>query len=110
VGAAMRGKAYTRDRDGTREVLSPLVTGTGDALVVRVAVPRDRLRSGVTHAWELLAAVALALVIIALVLADRLARAIVPPIGALAATARRLESGDLEARAAPDGPPEVEEV
>ena len=110
VAEAMRGKAFTRDRDGTREVLAPLVTGGGDALVVRIAVPRDRLGRGVKQAWELLAAVALVLMAIAVMLADRLARSIVRPIGDLAATATRLETGDLEARAAPGGPPEVEEV
>src|SRR5207237_7131606 len=87
VTDAMQGRAFTRNRDTNREVLIPLVAGNGEVLVVQVSVPRDRLRRGVKQAWELLAAVGIALVIIAMALADRLARWSVRPGTALAAPA-----------------------
>ena len=110
VAEAMKGHALTRHRDGGREVLAPLVTGQGQTLVVRVTASKERLRRGVGQAWLLLAVVAITLVVIAVAVADRLARSILGPVEGLADTARQLESGHLDARAAPGGPPEVASV
>src|SRR5690606_41931999 len=58
-------------------------------------------------AWAALLVLGLALVVLGIVLADRLARAVTGPIGGLARVSHRLAGGDLEARAEPGGPPEV---
>ena len=110
VQESRQGRAFTRSYGGGREVLMPLLTAGGQSLVVRVRVPASRLHSGVLEAWLILAAIGLALVIGAVIVADRLARSIVRPMGELAATARRLELGLLDARVTPDGPWEVGEV
>ena len=52
----------------------------------------------------------LVLVVAGVLVADRLAQAMVRPIGELSAVSRRLAGGDLDARAHPAGPPEVREV
>jgi signal transduction histidine kinase len=110
VAEARRGRAFTRSFDGGREVLMPVLTSGAAGLVVRVRVPGNRLHSGVFHAWLLLAAVGIVLIVVAVIVADRLARSIVGPIGALAATARELGRGDLDARVTPAGPQEVADV
>src|SRR4051812_9675394 len=110
VAEARRGGAFSRSFEGGREVLMPVMTAGQQSLVVRVRVPGSHLHNGVRHAWLLLAAVGLVLVAVAVVVADRLARSIVRPIGALASTARRLERGALDARVTPEGPWEVAEV
>ena len=110
VELARRGQALSTEvADGT-EVLVPVVQADGRADVVRVLVAQDRLREGVISAWLLLAALGVTLVIVAVAVTDRLARAIVKPIDELADVADRLGEGDLEARVEPAGPPEVVEV
>jgi signal transduction histidine kinase len=52
----------------------------------------------------------LALIGLGILVADRLARAVTRPITALSQVSHRLASGDLTARAAPGGPPEVRSV
>jgi signal transduction histidine kinase len=64
----------------------------------------------VTRTWLVLAGLGLVLLVLALVVADRLARSLTRPITDLAGTADRLGSGDLRARATPAGPPEVRAV
>jgi signal transduction histidine kinase len=64
----------------------------------------------VTRTWLVLAGLGVALLLLALLVADRLARSLTRPVTELAATANRLGSGDLSARVDPDGPPEVREV
>ena len=54
--------------------------------------------------------VAVALVGLSVLVADRLARSIVRPTQELAAAAHRLGSGDLSTRVDPDGPPELVEL
>ncbi|HEX9529916.1 MAG TPA: HAMP domain-containing protein, partial [Acidimicrobiales bacterium] len=110
VTEAMQGKAFTRARQGGRDVLVPVVADNGQTMVVRVGVPASKLRRGLARAYALLALVALSLLGIAIVVADRLARFFVRPIDDLAATARTLEAGDLQARAAVAKPVEVAEV
>jgi hypothetical protein len=57
-----------------------------------------------------LAGLGLALVVLGLVVADRLARTIVAPIADLSAVSHRLARAELTARASPAGPLEVREV
>jgi signal transduction histidine kinase len=78
--------------------------------VVEVLVPTAQLRAGVTRTWLVLAGLGLVLLVLALAVADRLARSLTRPVTDLAGTADRLGSGDLGARATPAGPPEVRAV
>jgi signal transduction histidine kinase len=64
----------------------------------------------VRTAWLALGAVGAALVVVSVVLADRLARSVTRPVSALADASHRLGSGDITARVAPDGPPEIADV
>ncbi len=106
---ARRGAARTANIDGGVEVLAPTATASGIA-VVRITVPDSELRRGVRDAWTVLAALGVILIVLAVAVADRLARSIVTPILALAGAARALEQGDLDARVVPTGPREVQEV
>jgi signal transduction histidine kinase len=94
--------------DGTR-LLQPVRRADGSA-VIEVFVPREQLRAGVTRTWLVLAGLGAVLLILALLVADRLARSMTRPITELATTAHLLGSGDLSARVSPDGPAEVRAV
>jgi signal transduction histidine kinase len=93
---------------GTR-LVQPVRRGDGTA-VVDVFVPREQLRAGVTRTWLVLTGLGVVLLLLALAVADQLARSLTRPVTDLAATAHRLGSGDLGARATPTGPAEVREV
>jgi len=93
---------------GTR-LVQPVRRAEGTA-VVDVFIPAEQLRAGVTRTRLVLAALGAVLLLLALVVADRLARSLTRPVTDLAATAHRLGSGDLDARATPSGPGEVREV
>jgi signal transduction histidine kinase len=107
---ARRGRAFTTNSRGDRSIFVPVRGPSGQTSVVRVVVPRSELRRGVTGTWLALASVGLALVALAIILADRLALSIVRPVHALADTAGRLERGELDARVEPAGPREVATV
>lgn len=94
--------------DGTR-LVQP-VRRQGGTAAIEVLVPEALLRAGVTRTWLVLGGLGVVLLLAALLVADRLARSLTRPVTDLAAVAHRLGSGDLGARAAPDGTPEVREV
>jgi signal transduction histidine kinase len=94
--------------DGTR-LVQPVRRDEGTA-VIEVFVPAEQLRAGVTRTWAVLGGLGLVLLLLALLVADRLARSLTRPVTELASTAQRLGSGDLSARATPAGPPEVRAV
>ena len=95
---------------GGREILFPANDPTGERVVIRALVTDEQMQRGVTRAWLILAALGVALLVVGLLVADRLAGAIVRPMLDLAAVSHRLGGGDLEARTAENGPPEVREV
>ncbi|MCW2701235.1 MAG: Phytochrome 1 [Blastococcus sp.] len=97
-----------RSAEGTL-LLQPVERGDGTA-VIEVFVPTERLRAGVTRTWLVLGGLGVVLLLLALFVADRLARSLTRPVTELAETAHRLGSGDLSARVEPAGPPEVREV
>jgi signal transduction histidine kinase len=107
---ARQGSSFVADAEGGRQVLVAVEVASGTTDVIRVFVPRSTLTAGVGAAWLLLGALGVGLVVISVVVADRLARSIVAPVGDLAGVAGRLERGDLAARVAPAGPPEIVEV
>lgn len=107
-------RAFTAAIDGGAEVLVPVLAADGPAqevtVVVRALVTNDELREGVALAWSLLGGLAVFLIAVAVVAADRLARSVVRPFNQLAGAARALGDGEFETRVEPDGPPEVEDV
>ncbi|MEU4676209.1 HAMP domain-containing sensor histidine kinase [Micromonospora sp. NPDC023737] len=110
VALAARGQSLTGESASGREVVIAVQGRTDGTGVIRVAVPRDELTDGVTRAWLVLALLGLLLVLIGLVVADRLARTLVRPIGDLSAVSHRLANAELDARVTPSGPPELREV
>ena len=77
---------------------------TGRRRSSRSSSPPSMLRAGVARTWLVLAGLGVVLLVLALLVADRLARSLTRPVTDLAATAHRLGSGDLTARATPAGP------
>ena len=109
---AVDGGAATTTVDGGYAYLSPVAVGTGGTAVVEVYIPDAALGQGVRSAWLVLSAVALALVLISVLVADRLGTRIVGSARRLAAGARALGAGDLAVRVpqADDSPPELREA
>ncbi|TYC07196.1 HAMP domain-containing histidine kinase [Micromonospora sp. WP24] len=110
VALAARGQSLTGESASGREIVIAVQGRTDGTGVIRVAVPRGELTDGVTFAWLVLALLGLLLVLIGLVVADRLARTLVRPIGDLSAVSHRLANAELDARVTPSGPPELREV
>jgi signal transduction histidine kinase len=106
VQLAATGRSLSVDRPDGREILVSVQT-TGGTAVIRTFVSTAELQRGVSSAWIILAVLGVCLMALSLLVADRLARSLVRPIDALAAVSRRLADGDLDARATPEGPPEI---
>ena len=108
VQLAALGRAFSADLPGgAREVLIPVAGRAEGTAVVRVEIPAATLTSGVRTAWLVLGGLGLALLALALLVADGLARSFLRPLHSLTETATRLGMGDLGARVRPGGPPEV---
>jgi signal transduction histidine kinase len=111
VNLAATGRAFSADLpSGAREVLIPVLGRSDGAAVVRVEIPADKLTKGVARTWALLGGLALVLLVLALLVADRLARSFLRPVHSLTDTAALLGGGDLTARVIPGGPAEVAEA
>lgn len=107
LALARQGRAFSASAPGGAVVLVPVALARTEVAVVRVFVPESQLNRGVVSAWAVEVAVGAALVALAVFLADRMARTIVRPVGALAEAARQLGEGDLSVRIQPEGPPEI---
>jgi signal transduction histidine kinase len=107
--AADRQATISNTVEGGWEYALPVIGREGTA-VVDVFVTDAQLTAGVNRAWLLLGLLGILLVMIAVWVADRLGQRLVRPITSLASTARRLGSGDLEARAEVSEPEEIREV
>jgi signal transduction histidine kinase len=111
VRLAREGRSFTAaGPGGGRDILVGIEMPGGEATVVRVRVPAALLDKGVHRAWAIVLAIGAMVVVIAVILADRLGQSIVAPMEELLSVTRRLQSGELQARVKPAGPPEVEEV
>ncbi|GAB3561097.1 sensor histidine kinase [Spelaeicoccus albus] len=110
VRLARRGEAFEAEYDSGKAVLVPVQGIRSGTAVIRVDVPDQALHSGVKSAWLVLALVSVILLAVGMLLADRLGRSLVASVANVAETADRLARGDLDARAAPQGPPEVRRV
>ncbi|MEV0605576.1 HAMP domain-containing sensor histidine kinase [Polymorphospora rubra] len=110
VELAARGRSFTAESDGGHEIVVAVQGRPDGTAVVRTFVPDAELTRGVTRAWLVLAGLGATLVLLGLLVADRLARNLVRPIGELSEVSHRLARAELTARATPTGPPELREV
>lgn len=110
VALAEQGRSVTAEAVGGREILVAVQGLPDGTAVIRAFVPDSELRRGVTRAWVILSLLGAVLLVVGLLVADRLARTLVRPIGEVAAVSHRLARGELDARARPFGPPEVRDV
>lgn len=108
--ATDRRVAFSQDAADGIELYTPVVVGDDQVVVLRARVPANLLDDGVTASWAILGGVAAALLAVAVVVSDRLARSVTRPAVDLARTSRALASGDVTARAAVEGPPEIADV
>jgi len=107
---ARAGRSFSATLSGGVAIFVPVILPQSGNAVIRVLVPDARLHQGVAVAWLLLAAVGIALVGLAVLVADRIAGGVVQPTRKLAAAAGRLAEGRLDTRVEPGGPPEVLEL
>ncbi|CAN5134709.1 HAMP domain-containing sensor histidine kinase [soil metagenome] len=112
VELAREGRSFTAEApEGGRDVLVGVAGPDPEATtVVRVRLAASLLNQGVARARAVVVAIGAAVVVIAVVLAERLARSVLGPMAALLSVTRQLQQGDLGARVSPAGPPEVAEV
>jgi len=114
LAQARRGAAFPARTAGGVEVLVPVLLSDpveGDtAVVVRAFVPDDELTKGVTIAWAMLLGLGVAIIVIAVLAADRLGTSVVRPVTALSDAAHRWGAGELDTRVVPGGPEEIAEV
>ncbi|MDX6352887.1 MAG: hypothetical protein QOF84_7677 [Streptomyces sp.] len=110
VRTAVRG-AGSSHRIGDRLVVAvPVGSGEQVRAAVRVSAPAAQPLHRAALTWAGMLGLAAVAVGVAVLLSVRSSRRLARPLEALAATAVRLETGDLEARAAPSGLPEADEI
>ena len=79
----------------------------GGPAVIRAFVPDSVHRHGVRRAWMLLGGVGLRLLLLSVIVSDQLARSLVRPMTGPRARLRQAGGGELTARAAVEGAPEI---
>jgi len=118
LDAARHGRASI-GLDGRADVVLPALPAAGLGAagagapvpsVVRVAVPDDVWERVALRTWLLVIALALALLLAGVLVAEYLARRQVGWLDALGSGADRIAAGDLSARVQPGGPPEISRV
>ncbi|MFI9273615.1 sensor histidine kinase [Kitasatospora sp. NPDC052896] len=102
--ASGEGRSLTVRVPGGYALLQPVAVDTTRTAVVEVYVADGDLTRGVRTAWLVLSLVALGLVAIAVLVADRMGARLVASARRLAAAARSLGAGDLAVRLPVDGP------
>ncbi|GAA1383668.1 HAMP domain-containing sensor histidine kinase [Kitasatospora putterlickiae] len=101
--AGFQGRSFTVEVPGGFALLQPVAVDTERTAVVEVFVADDDLTRGVATAWQVLSGVALGLVAISVLVADRMGARIVASARRLAAAARSLGAGNLAVRVPVDG-------
>ncbi|MDO0933386.1 HAMP domain-containing sensor histidine kinase [Streptomyces sp. DG2A-72] len=101
------GRASTTEVPGGSTLLQPVALSSGEIAVVEVYVPESEVTNGVDTAWAVLAAVAFALVVGSVAVADRLGVRMVQPAQRLVEGAHELGEGKLGARVPEEGPTEL---
>jgi signal transduction histidine kinase len=105
--AVTAARSFTVAQPGGYVVFQPVALGGGRLAVIEVFVPEADLSRGVAVSWAAMGAVAVVLVVVSVVVADRLAAQITGAARRLASAAAALGDGDLTARSEPSGPPEL---
>jgi signal transduction histidine kinase len=105
--AVTAGQSFIAPVPGGYLVLQPVALGASRLAVTEVYVPAAQVSQGVAASWAVMAAVAVALIGVSVLVADRLATRITGPARALAEAAGALGNGDLTARSTAAGPPEL---
>ncbi|MFF2953536.1 ATP-binding protein [Kitasatospora sp. NPDC057965] len=101
--AGGQGRSFTVQVPGGFALLQPVAVDTVRTAVVEVFVADGDLTRGVATAWQVLSGVALGLVAISVLVADRMGARIVGSARRLAAAARSLGAGNLTVRVPVDG-------
>jgi signal transduction histidine kinase len=111
IQTALRSCATSTGRvaDGV-EVLVPVRTGPGCDSVVRVQASDETTGAESALLTVLSLTLSAAAVLVAVLLAERLARGLLRSVADLAAGADRMAAGDLSARVTPAGPAEIRRV
>jgi signal transduction histidine kinase len=110
VDEAASGLSLSAEVPGGREVLVAVSGRPEGVAVVRAFVSDAELSDGVARSWLTLCLLAVGLLAVCAVVADRLARSLTRPLDDVAATAEQLATATLDARAELTGPPEVRQV
>lgn len=110
VRLAATGRSMSVTVPGGREILVAVQGAPSGTAVIRTRVSDAQLHQGVSRAWLILLGLGVVLVAMGMVVADRLARTMIGPIGELSGVSHRLARGELDARATPRGPREVRDV
>lgn len=93
-----------------RAVLQPVPSPFGGMAVVEVDVRSGLVPPGALTAWSVMVAVAVCLVLLSMLAADRFGTRVVGSTRRLARAAGALGAGDIGFRIAPEGPPELREA
>ncbi|GAB3984529.1 hypothetical protein [Plantactinospora veratri] len=101
VELAARGESLTVAGEEGREILVAVQGRPDGTAVIRTFVPDEELTHGVYRSWLVLAGLGVALLLLGLAVADRLARSLTAPIAELSAVSHRLAGAELTARATP---------
>ena len=105
--AASAARSFIATVPGGYTVLQPVALADGRIAVTAVFVPAAEVSRGVTASWAVMTAIALVLIGVSVIVADRLATRVTRPVRELAAAAATLGDGDLSARSSARGPAEL---
>ena len=105
--ATTGARAFIASVPGGYDVLQPVALGGGRLAVTEVYVPAAQVSRGVAASWAAMTGVALTLIAVSVIVADRLASRVTLPAQELAAAAAMLGDGDLSARSTERGPAEL---
>ncbi|MFC6879955.1 MULTISPECIES: sensor histidine kinase [Actinomadura] len=100
-------RSFTAPARGGTLLLRPVLLPAERVALVEVYVPDAEFGRGVLKSWTILALVALALVLVSVAMADRLAVRVVRAADRLADAVTRVAGGDLTTRVRPGGPAEL---
>ena len=103
-------QTYRQPLEDGQAVVVPVLRSGNEIWAVIVPVSAAELAENVGTAWLVLGLLGVSMMVLALVVADRMGRAVAQPVNQLAAATHRLGEGDLGVRVTPSGPRELSEV
>jgi signal transduction histidine kinase len=105
--ATTAARSFIAPVPGGYAVLQPVALAGGRLAVTEVYVPAAAVSRDVTASWAVMTAIALVLIGVSVIVADRLATRVTRPARELALAATTLGDGDLSARSTARGPAEL---